>query len=367
MKQRKSLKRNIASALLMFVILAANNYFFVSSANAVVSLTDASDLLTDSDAGVTADHLFTFTNTVAVPAGGYLEAVFPADFGNVVGGNITCSGGGAASAPNTETARCTYAGGSATGVHTITVTGVTNPAEGSEGSKLFTIYHKTSANVVTEQVQVRVFIIQDILMTAHVDATLQFVVSGLDADTIVNTVTCTATTTATTTPFGTLNPGSQHTVCQQLNVTTNATKGFTVTVEQDNELKNSQNDTINSFDNSGDGTGSTTAHAWAIPAGLLDQKHTYGHMGLTSDDEDLVSVYPNQDYDATNHGGTPYYAGFNAAAAIPVFHHNGPADGSTGATQNKGMVKVAYTAQINALQEAGDYQNTLTYIVTPTY
>lgn len=362
MKQKKSLQRNIASALLMFIVMAANNYFFVSSAQAVVSLTDASDLLTDSDAGVTADHLFTFTNTVAVPAGGYLEAVFPADFGDVLVGNITCSGGGAATAPNTETARCTYVGGSATGVHTIAVTGVTNPAEGSEGSKLFNLYHRTSGAVVTEQAQVRVMIIQDVLMTAHVDATLQFTVSGVNALQIVNGETCNATSTATTTPFGTLVPAVKKTVCQQLNVTTNATKGFTVTVEQDNELTNSQNDTINSFDNSGDGTGSTTAHAWGAPDGILDQKHTYGHMGLTSNDTDLSSVYADQDY--YNGGGAAWYAGLNAAAAIPTFHHTGPADGLT---QDKGVVRVAYSAEINALQEAGDYQNTLTYIVTPIY
>jgi hypothetical protein len=47
-----------------------------------------------------------------------------------------------------------------------------------------------------------------------------------------------------------------------------------------------------------------------------------------------------------------------------VMHHDGPADGST---DNKGAANVAYTAEITALQEAGDYESTLTYIATPTF
>ena len=47
-----------------------------------------------------------------------------------------------------------------------------------------------------------------------------------------------------------------------------------------------------------------------------------------------------------------------------VMYHGGPADGSM---QDKGSVEVAYRIQITALQEAGDYTNTLTYVATPTY
>jgi hypothetical protein len=45
-------------------------------------------------------------------------------------------------------------------------------------------------------------------------------------------------------------------------------------------------------------------------------------------------------------------------------YHNGPSDGLTA---DIGTTTVAYTVGITALQEAGDYSNTLTYICTPTY
>jgi hypothetical protein len=49
---------------------------------------------------------------------------------------------------------------------------------------------------------------------------------------------------------------------------------------------------------------------------------------------------------------------------MEVMYNGSPSDGST---QNVGLAKVAYRVQISALQEAGDYTNTLTYTVTPTY
>jgi hypothetical protein len=240
---------------------------------------------------------------------------------------------------------------------------VTNPASGN--GKVFNITHYDTATNLAERVQVMVALVDDVWMTARVDATLEFTVSGTSTGAIVNGVTCTATTTATSTPFGTLSPISSSTVCQQLNVTTNASDGFTVTVEQDDEMTSDGGDNINSFKNAVDGTGLTVVETWSNPTGILDDDKTYGHMGLTSNDADLLSAYVNQDY--YNGGLAPKYAGLNGVAPIAVFHHDGPADGSTNATQNKGKAMVAYTAEINALQQAGDYESTLTYIATPTY
>ena len=129
-------------------------------------------------------------------------------------------------------------------------------------------------------------------------------------------------------------------------------------VYQDDELRNSQSDTINSFDNSADGTGSTTPHAWTSPLGILDDYKTYGHMGLTSDDSTLTS---GDDF------GDELYVGFNgygSAHSVEVMHHGSPADGTT---IDKGRTLVAYTAEISALQQAGDYETTITYVATPTY
>jgi len=324
-------------------------------AQAVDSLTDAKDLISDSDVGVTATHIFTFTSGTSTLQNGYFDVVFPADFGDIsVIGDVSCPANYTETIQDTETVRCTAGSLQAAGAREITVANIVNPA--AEGSQLFNIYHYDSATNLAERTQVMVAIIEDVLMTARVDATLTFTIAGLDNTETVNGVACTDNTSATSTPFGTLSTTGSTTVCQELTVATNATDGYTVTVEQDNELLSSNGDNINSFNNSPDNTGSTTPQVWAAPANILDAEHTYGHMGLTSEDATFAG--------AVDTYGDALYVGFNSTDPVEVMYHDGPADG---VTPNKGLTQVAYTAEITALQEAGDYENTLTYIATPTY
>ena len=81
-------------------------------------------------------------------------------------------------------------------------------------------------------------------------------------------------------------------------------------------------------------------------------------MGLHTDDSDLNSLGGYDDF------STNLFAGLNSTDPMPIMHHNGPSDGST---EDKGAVNVIYQAEIGSLQEAGDYENTLTYICTPTF
>lgn len=361
----KKQKKFIASLALVSLVIAMVGYTRVNSVQAIDSLKDAKVLISDSDYSVDANTIFTFTRATSTEVGGYFDIVFPGDFGTFVLGDITCPanydptsiGGG-------RTARCTRNTSIDTSTSTsVTVAGVTNPASGT--GKVFNISHNNVGNDVLERVQVMVVLIDDVWMTARVDATLQFTVAGTSTGAVVNGVTCTATTTATSTPFGTLVPSASSTVCQELRVTTNASRGFTVTVEQDTEMTSDGGDNINSFVDAADGSGTIVSAPWIAPAGTLDDDKTYGHMGLTSDDTDLASLglYENLYTGA----GTPEYVGLNGTAPRQVYHHDGPADGSTNGTQDKGRVMVAYTAEVNALQQAGDYENTLTYIATPTY
>ena len=129
-------------------------------------------------------------------------------------------------------------------------------------------------------------------------------------------------------------------------------------------LTSDSNSNINSFNNSPDGTGSTTAETWVTPRNELDQYHTYGHMGLTSDDADLNSLGTYNSFAPTDTDGITQYVGLNNTDPMPIMHHDGPSDGTT---QNVGLSHIAYSVEIGSLQEAGDYENTLTYIATPTY
>jgi hypothetical protein len=214
----------------------------------------------------------------------------------------------------------------------------------------------TIAGTQTDSASLRVAIIDDVVVTASVDTTLTFVITGVSSG--VTTAngeggTTTVTSTATTIPWGILAPGTAKTARQDLAVTTNARNGFTVTVWQDQNLLSSNGADIDIFK---DGVNGSPA-AWTSPLGTLDSEDTYGHEGITSEDATLAAgdTFGSALYDAVGTSTTP----------LDIFYHTGPADGTTA---DKGATKIGYKIQINALQEAGtDYTQSLTYIATLTF
>ncbi len=345
----------------ILVFLSIISLIFIISplpkATNAASLTNASDTLSDSNRGAPANHTILFTNGVAIPANGYVEVVLQDEFGDITGG--ACEGGGAPSIPNTETYRCTFATGTTTGEHSLILTNVTNPDPGALTPTSYFVYLKTYNNSggLLEAVDLKVAIIDEVIVTAKVPATLVFTISNVPTSTIINGETTTGFGGTSTLAFGQLDYNSSSTLGQALRVTTNADDGYIVTVEQDHDLLSNSSSTINSFNNSQDYTGSTSPTTWVAPLNLLDMPNTYGHMGLTTDDSDL-SGSGYSDFTGRK------FAGLNNADTMVIMQHDGPADGST---QDKGYIKVAYKIQISPLQEAGDYTNTLTYICTPTY
>jgi hypothetical protein len=327
-------------------------------AQAVDSLTDAKDTLSDSDVSASSvTHTIQFTTGTTTPIGGFFRVYFPSGF-DLTSAGVSCPANTTASSSG-QSVDCVATASLSPGAYTVTVSTTTNP--GTAGSYTINVYNYYDSSTLKERVEIPVYIIEDVLMTATVDATLAFHIYGVNSGVSVNGVECSNTSTATATPFGTLTINATSTVCQRLTVATNADDGYIVTVEQDQELTSDSGSNINSFNNSPDGTGSTTAQAWASPRNELDNYYTYGHMGLTSNDADLDS-YGYNDFD--NGGAGVYYAGLNGTDTMVVMHHDGPADGST---QNKGLAYVLYQVEIGSLQEAGDYKNKLTYIVTATY
>ena len=222
---------------------------------------------------------------------------------------------------------------------------ITNPA--AAGS-----YRITMAGSNGDTGETRVMIIDDVVVTASIDTTFTFTVSGLATSTNVNGDTTTGSTTATAIPFGTLAPGAAKIMGQRLNVTTNAANGFSVTVVEDQNLTSATGADIDLFI---DGAATAAPAAWQAPANTLGSPDTYGHIGVTSADSTLS---------AGDEFGASLYAG-NINAARQVFYHNGPSDGTTA---DIGQTDVAYQVEIGSLQEAGsDYTNTLTYVATPTF
>lgn len=351
------LKTKKRKSLLVAVVIFSLIAVYGSLPTAKAAITDAKDTISDSDfSPATATHVFTFTTGTQLAVGDYISIVFPGAFTGVDSANATCPANTTASDSGNEII-CTIDPGQTLdpGPQTVTVTSVTNPVGPANSYAIDIVTYDDAGPTEIESTQVMVYIIDDVTVSATVNANLTFEIEGLADTETVNGVNCDVTTDATTAAFGTLTYDPT-TVCQQLKVSTNADDGFTVTVQQTSELVNAGGSNINSFDNAPDGTGSTTPHDWAAPMAVIDSPATYGHMGLTSEDDSFAL--------GADPFGDQQYVGFNGTAPVAVMYHNGPANSTV---DGAGITQVAYTVEISEMQEAGDYNTTITYIATPQY
>lgn len=224
---------------------------------------------------------------------------------------------------------------------------VTNPASAIS-------YEFTATAGASDSGQFRVAIIDDVTVTANVDTTLTFTVTGVANGQPVNgSATNTATTTTSQTlPFETLTPGTAKTLAQDLAVGTNARNGFVVTVEQSQQLQSSTGADIDGFI---EGSWTNVPTAWAAPVADISDENSWGHWALTS--EDFITT-------RTDQFGADLWVSASSTPIV-IMGHDGPSDILTA---GKGLTRIGYIAEITALQEAGDdYNTSLTYIATPTF
>ncbi len=346
----------VACALVLWSVGA-----YATTAQAA-NLINVSNTLTNSSPSALSGHLFSFTiptgSTLA--PGNNIVINFPAGFTNVntvTTGNLTVRvnagapiaiGGFSATASS-----LTFNGVTATAGQVVTVQ-LASGVVGNPSAIQSYEFLITTANPTSDSGRTRVAIVNLVVVTAVVNTTFDFVVSGTGTTTAVNGTSTTGSTTATSIPFGVLNPNTIYTMAQRLSVTTNAANGFAVTVQQDGNLRSSTGADIDGFI---DGAFTNSPSTWVTPTNSITNENTWGHWGLTSDDADLNSS------EFTTGGGNRWVA----ASTTPrvIFAHNDPADGTT---QNMGRVTIGYQVQITPLQEAGDdYQTTLMYIATPVF
>ncbi len=304
--------------------------------------------LSDSDLGIAATSTIVFDFVTELVATDYVQVTYHDDFTTVSSANADCptntTAGGAGDIVTCEVDN-TFTLASNT-PQTITITDVTNP--GTAGDYTIIISTHQAGGAVIDSSEVKIYVIDDVTVTAHVAASLTFAVAGAATTTAINGDTTTGSTTATDIAFKTLDVDTEQLMGQVLTVSTNANDGFTVTVQQDSNMLSAAGADIDSFN--------TAAPAdWVSPSTVLDilDDATYGYMGVASDDSDLAVPFTDG-----------YYQGLDGTTALEVMSHSGAADGDTA---DKGKVSVMYNIEISDLQEAGDYQNTLTYVCTPTY
>jgi hypothetical protein len=367
------LSSQVAMILIISTLLWMTGAPMLLNRASAAQLTLVSDTLTDSDLSVATKHVLRYTTASSTPAGGTIQVIFD-PVGNAFGlGSITAT-----------TTQIT-----ATGMTIVTVCGggsdevipTMNAGAGQEGLT-FTVCAGDSVGAGAKQINIgtstpfltnpgttgsyrititgsngdfgetRVAILDDVVVTASVDTVFEFTVTGVATSTVINGETTTGSASSTYLAFGTLAPTVPKILGQRLQVRTNASNGFSVTVVQDQNLTSATGADIDLFI---DGATTSVPVAWQSPAGTLGNEATYGHIGVTSQDSTLS---------AGDEFGSSLYAG-NINTARQVFYHNAPADNTT---DNIGSTYVAYKIEVSSLQEAGtDYTNTLTYVATPVF
>ncbi len=341
------------------------------------SITSASDTLSSSAPSQASNHTFAFTTPNGMTAGQTIAITFPAGFTipalGVEDFDLTASG--------TEQTISSSNGSGVWGVSTssqiITFTSPNNVGQAS--STAFVIEIGTHAlagatgntqivnpaatmsyaididGTMPDSGQVRVAIVAQVTVSASVDTSLTFTVSGVNSSSTVNgsPTTTSATTTSTALPFGTLGINSSKVLAHDLAVITNASQGYTVTAVTTGALQSTTGATIDGFIN---GSNTNTPAAWVGPSGLIADTATYGHWGMTSSD---TSVLARSSQFGSDQWVSP------STTPIAIMGHNGPADG---VAAGSGTARIGFQAQISALQEAGDdYTTTLRYIATPVF
>ena len=370
------MQRGIATLLAIALVFWAVGAHMFTTAEAS-NLTYVKDTLSDSNPGSVSNHTIQFKSPTGVVAGGTVVVTFPNGFNigtstvdfsdidlDVAGANQTLAASAAAGVWGVSTSSQnliftsvdTTIGSNAT----VTIKIGTNATGGVANAQITnptatTSYEFTITAGAADSGQTRVAIINNVLVTANVDTTLTFTVSGTPILSVINggPTTTAATTTSTSLPFGTLAAGVSKTLAQDLTVATNALHGYVVTVEQDANLLSSTGADIDGFI---DGAYTDTPASWIAPSNNINLENTWGHWGLTTDDNSLEGA-------GVNFVGDQWVAASTTPRAIMA--HTGPSDGTTAEI---GAARVGYQIQISALQEAGDdYNTTLTYIATPTF
>lgn len=340
-------------------------FHFASAAN----LTEVSDTLSDSAPNVVSNHEITFVTPTGVASGETVVITFPSatfdlsnlavtdfDFASTSDYNLAATPSGETWGVATTSNTITFTSGSAVldAGATVTIQVGTNASAGVNQivNPASSSYEINISAGSSDSGSTRVVILDNVQVTATVDTTFTFTVAGLSGGEAVNGTTTTGATTATTIPFGRLEAGVATTAAQRLNVTTNTSQGYSVTVQVDDTLISSTGADIDLFNN---GVESDVPSAWANPSGTLGNDDTYGHWGITSED---TSAGRSNEFSSNT---------WIAASSTPriVMGHDGPADGTTAGV---GETDVGFQVQITNLQEAGDdYSAILTYVATPTF
>lgn len=358
----------------------------------------------------------TFTITNQIPANGYVLVTIPDAASNTndgapdTGASTSVSGfdlnsmtssdiaptGGTGCAWSTETLTAGTGSGHTykvvttavcTGSPTITFDGTTkdliNPApittghtQGVADTYPITIATYDSSDNAIDSVDVKVAPVEAVLVSATVDETLNFTVAGIGLGGSACGNTVDVATTAYSVPWGTISSSNTfYDAIQQLTVSTNADGGYSVKVEENDQMGKDgttcdtpANDTADETDNPPcikDTTCGSSACTEAAARDWTDAAIYHG-LGISLEDQsgtDAVWDYNGKPAETTCTSGT-FCA--RQIADIQASETKASIMANTGSVSAKSAY-VCYRFAISGTQPAGYYYNKVKYTCTATF
>lgn len=233
-------------------------------------------------------------------------------------------------------------------------------AVGAADTYAVIIEHMNSDNTVADDTTVKVAVVEAVRVTATVEPTIEFSIAG---ETLGNTrcgVSTDVTTTASTVPLGTLSISAFINASQKLTVSTNG-DSYVVTVQEDDQLSIDGGGTITLADSGGDpGTMTHTTKAdWDDPADTDGKGFGYSLQNVDA----AIPAFQWSETDGACVGTTFCAKQFpevpSPDTVQTIFSSSAVADNED--------VYFCYQIVIGATQQAGDYENRVTFIATATF
>jgi len=312
------------------------------------------------------------------------------DFNGITTGEITCPEGAnwsvtsaAAGAGSGHTVVCTTdtevaASTSLTVVVGDTDTGLVNPApiysghtQGLADNYTITVTTRNADNLAIDTVDVKAAPVEAVLVSATVDESLTFQVQGISSGETACNQTLDVTTTPTSIPWNVLSTADVFKeAAQQLTVSTNADGGYTVKIEENDQMgKNgvacagNGGEGVNCIQDttcSGSGCDETDGYNWTD----AENYRGLGYSLQNLDSSDAAFVYNSNDPCSDSAGAGTFCAKQIADMAASetkqtIMSNTGPVDSKD--------IYVCYRIAISGTQPAGYYYNKVKYTATATF
>ena len=218
----------------------------------------------------------------------------------------------------------------------------TNPSSTGSFSVSYNLYDNQSG--FGEPVEIgdgMVFLNHVVIVTATVPSYLTFDILPVATGTVNGATITSATTSPGAVDFGLYSDADDRIQAHDLQVSTNATDGYIITIEYDQTMT-SATGTISNFPHS-----NSSPDVWTAPPG----SGTEGYFGYTTSDNSLFTS-PVDRFDSNK------WAAFDTLPQ-EVAYDSGPVAGQ--------ITRIGYRLDLTKFQSPGTYSTTITYIATPTF